>query len=145
MKTPLETIAEISRLVQKNPTISSSIWDTLTALRGPDFDPHSDSVIEFTGLPREIANDLKSATTGVLRYHFLKASGQEPFYMRSPTNDHAGNFAGSYYCQDSEALLFIRREAFRRWQRDETKIGHFLLHVKHAFEAMNLNWNEVNS
>jgi hypothetical protein len=134
MKTTLEAISEISTLMQaQNFNGVNPVWNILTALRGPDFNLNE---IENTGLPPYESHELKSATTAVLRYHFLKASDHEL--------GTSGNFSGSYYTADSVELCEIRKAALRSWREKPTKMGHFLVHVRSAFEAMGLKWNEVN-
>lgn len=84
------------------------LWNVLSALRGPDAEDN---------------HELKLATTGVIRYHFLGKT--------------RGSMHGSTVLPDTEEAAKLRRQYTNVW-------SHFISHAKDAFEALGLKWDEVN-
>lgn len=93
-----------------------ALWNIFAALRGPDNEDLS----------------LKSCTTCVFRFALLKQAGLNP---------QRGDFFGSSVLEDNEEFR-ARRQMYDEMVNAQTV--HFLQHTRLAFDALGLNWSQVN-
>lgn len=123
----LDTIAELAD--------NNYVWDILCALRGPDIQGFE---------------DIKYATTGVIRYHLLKRKHEFPVYDNNEVDD---SFYGSMLNSDRENYKELRlkyanvsQENFQSFDVSlrVKELAHFLGHAFQAFKALGLSWDEVN-
>lgn len=94
---------------------TGALWNVLTALRGPDNEDE----------------DVKRATTEVIRWHFL---GKDP---------NMDGFSGSFVGPDDEGSRRLR--VFLSGPSGAIELSHFRGHAKLAFAALGLKWDEVNT
>jgi hypothetical protein len=103
----------------KDREAAKSLWDILTALRGPD---NSDQTFST-----------KVATTCVIRSKSLPKT----FNSHSTITKNSFISAIAISNNDSPRSLKSRSEFMYPY-------GHFLSHAKNAFKALGLKWDEVN-
>lgn len=94
---------------------TSTIWDIITALRGPD---HNDSY------------EVKRATTAVIRY----SVGIPP----------SNNFSCVSLKDDEEKVAIRVSLSTLEYNSPYWTTDHFYRHVLNAFWALGLTWNDVN-
>jgi hypothetical protein len=102
-------------------TDARTLWNILSALRGPDGD------IPTLGDKKLDMTDVKDATTCVLRH----ALGLEYGIKDGPT--------GQYWFS-----VHPDTEAFAEYRKN-IPYGHFGTHARDAFIALGLSWTKVNS
>jgi hypothetical protein len=99
----------------------SDLWRLMTALRGPD----------YTEMDYLVTEEIKSSTTGVIRYAFLKL-GDPSIY-----DDGRSDIYGAIINPDSQAACDMRIKLARN-------ANHFINHARSAFLILGLKWDEVN-
>lgn len=116
-------LAQVVKYLNKG-TDAKSLWDVLTALRGPDakIDGLPDTIIH-TGFSMD---EVKDATTCVLRYALGLQYGIK--------NGHGDSYWFSLH-PDSKKLAEYRKTI---------PYGHFRNHAEDAFRALGLSWSKIN-